>query len=128
MAPQAKAKSKSNQHVAEGVAHILASFNNTIITISSVSGDVIAQCSAGHVGFKNARKGTPFAAQQAAEVAVKKAIEKGLRRVKVLVMGGGAGRDSAIRAIKTAGVDISSLSDVTPLPFNGCRPPKKRRV
>lgn len=124
----AKTKSKSNQHVTEGVAHILASFNNTIITISTVSGDVIAQCSAGHVGFKNARKGTPFAAQQAAEVAVKKAIEKGLRRVKVLVMGGGAGRDSAIRAIKTAGVDISSLSDVTPLPFNGCRPPKKRRV
>ncbi len=123
----AQVKSK-NQHITEGVAHILASFNNTIITISTVSGDVIAQCSAGHVGFKNARKGTPFAAQQAAEVAVKKAIEKGLRRVKVLVMGGGAGRDSAIRAIKTAGVDISSLSDVTPLPFNGCRPPKKRRV
>ncbi len=128
MATQAKPKNKSNQHVTEGVAHILASFNNTIITISTVSGDVIAQSSAGHVGFKNARKGTPFAAQQAAEVAVKKAIERGLRRVKVLVMGGGAGRDSAIRAIKTAGVDISSLSDVTPLPFNGCRPPKKRRV
>jgi small subunit ribosomal protein S11 len=125
---KAKTKSKTKHQVSEGVAHILATFNNTIITMTTVSGDVISHCSAGHVGFKNARKGTPFAAQQAAEVAAKKAVECGMRRAKVLVMGGGAGRDSAIRSLKTAGIEISSLSDVTPLPHNGCRPPKKRRV
>lgn len=128
MAIAAKTKSKNKQQVSVGVAHILASFNNTHITISTVSGDVICSSSAGHVGFKNARKGTPFAAQQAAELAAKKAQENGVRQVEVLVMGGGAGRDSAIRALKTAGLEVRLLRDITPLPHNGCRPPKKRRV
>lgn len=128
VATATKPKSKNKHQVSEGVAHILATFNNTLITMTTISGDVISHCSAGHVGFKNARKGTPFAAQQAAEVAAKKAYENGLRRVEIVVMGPGAGRDSAIRAIRTSGLDVRQLRDATPLPHNGPRPPKKRRI
>src|SRR5262249_36553942 len=113
----------------EGVATINAPFNNTVITISTPAGDVLSQASAGRVGFKNARKGTPYAAQLAAELAAKEAREKyEVKRVASRVKGPGAGRDSAIRALNSAGMLITSLRDVTPLPHNGCRPRKRRRV
>jgi len=111
-----------------GVAHIKASFNNTIVTLSDTYGNVISWSTAGKMGFKGSRKNTPFAASQTAENAAKEAREMGLEKVSVLVKGPGSGRDSAIRALQTAGLSITSIKDVTPIPHNGCRPKKKRRV
>lgn len=122
-------KKTAKRKLSEGVAHIQATFNNTLVSISTPSGDVIAQSSAGRAGFKGSRKGTPFAAQLAAEAVARKSIDEfGLRRVVVEVSGPGAGRDSAIRALRTAGLDVIRLVDRTRLPHNGCRPRKKRRV
>ncbi|HOI75264.1 MAG: 30S ribosomal protein S11 [Syntrophaceae bacterium] len=121
-------KKKEKKNIAEGVAHIQSTFNNTIITITDLSGNVIAWSSAGVQGFKGSRKSTPFAAQMAAEDAVKKAKEHGMRTVQVYVRGPGAGRESALRALQVAGLNISLIRDVTPIPHNGCRPPKRRRV
>jgi small subunit ribosomal protein S11 len=122
------AKKKSKKNVQTGVAHIAATFNNTIVTITDVSGNVIAWSSSGQVGFKGSRKSTPFAAQLAAGAAAKKAMEHGMRTVAVYVKGPGAGRESALRALQAAGFKISLIRDVTPIPHNGCRPPKRRRV
>jgi len=119
---------KAKKLVSEGVAHIHSTFNNTIITITDPAGSAIAWSSAGSVGFKGSRKGTPFAAQMAAESAAKKAMEYGLRTVQVFVKGPGAGRESALRALQAAGFTVSVIKDVTPIPHNGCRPPKRRRV
>ncbi len=121
-------KKKEKKNITEGVAHIQSTFNNTIITITDLSGNVIAWSSAGIQGFKGSRKSTPFAAQMAAEDAVKKAKEHGMRSVQVYVRGPGAGRESALRALQVAGLNISLIRDVTPIPHNGCRPPKRRRV
>ena len=121
-------KSKKIKHVPKGVAHIYATFNNTIITITDLSGNVVAWNSAGASGFKGSRKSTPFAAQIASEKAAKKAMEHGMRDVDVLVKGPGSGRESAIRALQSAGLHIRSIKDITPIPHNGCRPPKRRRV
>ena len=119
---------KTKKLVSEGVAHIHSTFNNTIITITDPVGATIAWSSAGSVGFKGSRKGTPFAAQLAAENAAKKAQEYGLRTVQVYVKGPGAGRESALRSLQAAGFSVSVIKDVTPIPHNGCRPPKARRV
>jgi len=113
---------------AEGIAHIQATFNNTLITIADLSGDVVVWASAGTAGFKGSKKSTPFAATVAAEKAGKEAVSLGVRRISVRVQGPGSGRESAIQALATAGLHIKSIQDVTPLPHNGCRPPKKRRV
>lgn len=113
---------------AEGIAHIKATFNNTLITIADLSGDVVVWASAGTAGFKGSKKSTPFAATVAAEKAGKEAVSLGVRRISVRVQGPGSGRESAIQALATAGLQIKSIQDVTPLPHNGCRPPKKRRV
>jgi small subunit ribosomal protein S11 len=114
---------------ANGIAHILATFNNTIVTIADTQGNTICWASGGKGGtFKNSRKSTPFAAQISAESAAKEAMELGLRRVEVWVKGPGAGRESAIRALQAAGLEVSAIKDVTPIPHNGCRPPKRRRV
>lgn len=121
-------KKKEKKNIQVGVAHVQASFNNTIVTITDVGGNVIAWCSAGSEGFKGSRKSTPFAAQKAAETAARKGMEHGLRQVEVLVTGPGAGRESAIRALQAAGLKINAIKDVTPIPHNGCRPPKRRRV
>jgi len=121
-------KKKKEQVDAIGVAHIKATFNNTIVTLTKNNGDVISWASAGRVGFKGSRKNTPFAAQLAAETAAKEAMDLGLRQVSVEVKGPGAGREAAIRALQAAGLEIMSIKDVTPIPHNGCRPPKKRRV
>lgn len=122
-------KSKAKRKISEGVAHIQATFNNTVISITTPSGDLLCQSSAGRSGFKGSRKGTPFAAQLAAETVAKKAFDEySLRRVVVEVSGPGAGRDSAIRALRSAGLDVIRLVDKTRLPHNGCRPRKKRRV
>jgi len=123
-----KKKKKVRKNIAIGVVHINATFNNTIVTVSDVSGNVIAWSTSGSKGFKGSRKSTPFAAQIAAEDAVRKAMEHGLRSVTVLVKGPGAGRESALRAIANTGVRVTYIRDVTPIPHNGCRPPKKRRV
>jgi small subunit ribosomal protein S11 len=122
-------KKKEKKHVGSvGIAHIKATFNNTIISISDAKGDIVVWSSSGNSGFKGTKKGTPFAAQSAAEIAAKKAIEAGIKEVSVLVKGPGSGRETAIRALQGAGLDISSIKDVTPIPHNGCRPRKKRRV
>jgi small subunit ribosomal protein S11 len=121
-------KGKEKKNVANGVAHIHASFNNTIVTITDTAGNVITWSSAGDKGFKGSRKSTPFASQLAAETAAKKAMENGMRQVEVFVKGPGTGRESAIRAIQAAGLEIVAIKDVTPIPHNGCRPPKRRRV
>lgn len=121
-------KKKEKKNITEGVAHIQSTFNNTIVTITDLSGNVIAWSSAGIQGFKGSRKSTPFAAQLAAEDAVKKAKEHGLRNVQVFVKGPGAGRESALRSLQVAGLNITLIRDVTPIPHNGCRPPKRRRV
>jgi small subunit ribosomal protein S11 len=126
---RAQAQKKVRKNVPEGIAHIQATFNNTIVTITDPEGNTIAWASGGTQGFKGARKGTPFAAQLAAEAAAKKAIEiAGMRAVSVLVKGPGAGREAAIRALQAAGLKIKSVKDVTPIPHDGCRPPKRRRV
>ncbi len=121
-------KGKERKNVANGIAHIHASFNNTIVTITDTTGNVITWSSSGNKGFKGSRKSTPFASQLAAETAAKKAMEHGMKQVEVYVMGPGTGRESAIRAIQAAGLDIVAIKDVTPIPHNGCRPPKRRRV
>jgi small subunit ribosomal protein S11 len=121
-------KKVEKKNIANGVAHIQATFNNTIVTITDPVGNVISWSTSGAKGFKGSRKSTPFAAQMAAEDAAKKAQEHGLRSVEVLVKGPGAGRESALRALQAAGLNISVIKDVTPIPHNGCRPPKRRRV
>jgi small subunit ribosomal protein S11 len=126
--PATPKRRKTKKLVSEGVAHIHSTFNNTIITITDPVGNAIAWSSAGSVGFKGSRKGTPFAAQLAAENAAKKAMEYGLRTVQVFVKGPGAGRESALRSLQAAGFAVSIIKDVTPIPHNGCRPPKRRRV
>lgn len=128
MAEKRKPKKKFSKSVTSGIAHILATFNNTIVTLTDREGNVIVWSSCGSVGFKGSKKSTPFAAQIAAKNAAKKALETGLRDVEVFVKGPGSGRESAIRAIQAAGLRISAIKDVTPIPHNGCRPPKRRRV
>jgi len=128
-AAKAKVKKKKvKKNVQSGIAHIQSTFNNTIVTITDVSGNVVAWSSAGVRGFKGSRKSTPFAAQLAAEDAAKKAMEHGMRSISVYVKGPGAGRESALRALQSAGFRINLIRDVTPIPHNGCRPPKRRRV
>ena len=121
-------KKKIRRNVPEGVVNIHSTFNNTIVTIADPKGNVVAWASAGSVGFKGSRKGTPFAAQMAAESAARKAVDSGMRSVQVHVKGPGAGRESALRALQSAGFAVSLIRDVTPIPHNGCRPPKRRRV
>jgi small subunit ribosomal protein S11 len=121
-------RKKAKRLVAEGVLHIHSTFNNTIITVSDPQGNVLVWSSAGSCGFKGSRKGTPFAAQVAAEAAARKAAEMGMRHVTVLVKGPGSGRESALRSLQAAGFTVSIIKDVTPIPHNGCRPPKRRRV
>jgi small subunit ribosomal protein S11 len=121
-------KKKEKKNITEGIAHIQSTFNNTIVTITDLNGNVIAWSSAGLQGFKGSRKSTPFAAQMAAEDAVRKAKEQGMRRVQVYIKGPGAGRESALRSLQVAGLTITIIRDVTPVPHNGCRPPKRRRV
>ncbi|MBI5745915.1 MAG: 30S ribosomal protein S11 [Nitrospirae bacterium] len=123
-----KGKKKEKKNVQSGIAHIQASFNNTIITITDMTGNVLSWSSAGNQGFKGSRKSTPFAAQRVADTAAKKAMDHGMRQVEVYVKGPGAGRESAIRALQAAGLKINMIKDVTPIPHNGCRPPKRRRV
>ena len=123
-----RGKKKEKKHIESGAAHIRSTFNNTIVTISDVSGNAISWASAGGLGFRGSRKSTPFAAQMAAEQAAKAAMEHGLRTVEVFVKGPGAGREAAIRALQAAGLEVNSIKDVTPIPHNGCRPPKRRRV
>jgi small subunit ribosomal protein S11 len=121
-------KKKEKKIVPSGVAHVQATFNNTVVTITDLEGNVVCWSSAGSLGFKGSRKGTPFAAQQAAVTAANRAREVGMRSLEVNVKGPGSGRDSAIRALQTAGIEIRSIRDATPIPHNGCRPPKRRRV
>ena len=121
-------KKKIKKNVSTGAAHIQSSFNNTIITMTDEQGNVLSWASAGELGFKGSRKSTPFAAGEAAETAAKAAMEHGLKSVEVYVKGPGSGREAAIRSIQTAGLEISMIKDVTPIPHNGCRPPKRRRV
>ena len=121
-------KSKKVKHVPRGVAHISATFNNTIITITDLEGNTIAWATAGVAGFKGSRKSTPFAAQIASERAAKKVMEHGMKDVDVLIKGPGSGREAAIRALQMAGLNVRSIKDITPIPHNGCRPPKRRRV
>jgi len=121
-------KKREKRNVPVGIVHVQATFNNTIITFTDTIGNVIAWSSSGSLGFRGSRKGTPFAAQQASLTAANKAKESGLRTVEVRVAGPGAGRESAVRALSTAGIEVRSIKDVTPIPHNGCRPPKKRRV
>ncbi len=130
MAPRKKTttKRKVKKNVPNGVAHIHSSFNNTIVTMSDENGNVLSWASAGGLGFKGSRKNTPFAASEAATVAANAAKEHGLKSVQVYIKGPGAGREAAIRALQTAGLEISMIKDVSPIPHNGCRPPKRRRV
>jgi small subunit ribosomal protein S11 len=126
--PSSKKAKKEKKHVVHGIAHVHASFNNTHVTITDLEGNVVTWSSAGTLGFKGSRKGTPFAAQQAASAAAATAKESGLRSLDIRVKGPGSGRESAIRALQAAGVEVKSIKDVTPIPHNGCRPPKRRRV
>lgn len=121
-------KRRERKNIEKGAVHISSTFNNTIVTITDVNGNAISWASAGGLGFKGSRKNTPFAAQSAAETAGRAAMEHGLKTVEVFVKGPGAGRESAIRALETAGLQITLIKDVTPIPHNGCRPPKRRRV
>ncbi len=121
-------KRRERKNIAYGVAHIKSSFNNTIITITDQQGDTIAWASSGNVGFKGSRKSTPFAAQLAAETVARRAMEHGVRKVDVMVKGPGSGRETAIRTIQNTGIEVVGIKDVTPIPHNGCRPPKRRRV
>ena len=125
---KSKAKRKERKHVESGAAHIRSTFNNTIVTITDSNGNTIAWASAGGLGFKGSRKSTPFAAQMAAEAAAKTAMEHGLKKVAVYVKGPGSGRETAIRSLQAAGLEIASIQDCTPIPHNGCRPCKRRRV
>jgi len=121
-------KKKEKKNITDGIAHIQSTFNNTIVTITDMSGNVIAWSSSGLQGFKGSRKSTPFAAQMAAEDVVRKAKEQGMRKVQVYIKGPGSGRESALRTLQIAGLTITLIRDVTPVPHNGCRPPKRRRV
>jgi small subunit ribosomal protein S11 len=121
-------RKKERKNISFGVAHIKSSFNNTIVSISDASGNVLAWSSSGNVGFKGSRKSTPFAAQLAAESAARRAMEHGVRRVDVMVKGPGSGRELAIRSLQSAGIEVGVIRDVTPMPHNGCRPSKRRRV
>ena len=123
-----RTKKKVSKNILNGVAHIRSTFNNTIVTISDMEGNTLSWASAGEMGFRGSRKSTPFAAQMAAETATKAAMEHGLKHVEVYVKGPGAGREAAIRALQAAGLEVESIKDVTPIPHNGCRPPKRRRV
>jgi len=123
-----RARKKEKKNIAVGVAHVAATFNNTIITITDTAGNAISWSSAGMMGFKGSRKSTPYAAQIAAEDAGKKAMDHGMRTLEVEVSGPGSGRESALRALQTVGLTVTSIRDVTPIPHNGCRPPKRRRV
>lgn len=123
-----RGKRKEKKNVPRGQAHIQSTFNNTIVTITDPNGNVICWSSAGQNGFKGSRKSTPYAAQVAAETAARKAIENGMRQVEVFVKGPGAGREAAIRSLQAAGLQVMAITDVTPIPHNGCRPPKRRRV
>jgi small subunit ribosomal protein S11 len=122
------AKKKNKKNVATGIAYVQSTFNNTVVTITDVNGNTVAWSSAGSRGFKGSRKSTPFAAQLAAEEAARKAMEHGMRTVAIFVNGPGAGRESAVRALHTVGLKVANIRDVTPIPHNGCRPPKRRRV
>lgn len=126
--PEARPRRKERKNISSGIAHVNASFNNTQVTITDVQGNVIAWSSSGTQGFKGSRKSTPFAAQMAAEDAGRKAQEHGMRAVEIRVKGPGSGRESALRALQSVGFAISQIKDVTPIPHNGCRPPKRRRV
>lgn len=126
--PKKKSSKKKEKVETNGIAHIKSTFNNTIISLTDIYGNVISWSSAGMMGFKGSRKNTPFAAQLAAQSCARTAMDLGLRRVEVLVKGPGAGREAAIRALQAAGLNITAIKDVTPIPHNGCRPPKKRRV
>jgi len=126
--PKRVRKKKKEKVEAQGQAHIKATFNNTIITLTDNYGNVISWATAGRAGFKGARKNTPFASQVAAKNAAKEAMDLGLRKVSVLVKGPGSGREAAVRALQAAGLEVTAIKDVTPIPHNGCRPPKKRRV
>ncbi|HNW61035.1 MAG TPA: 30S ribosomal protein S11 [bacterium] len=126
--PKKKTTKKREKVEANGVAHIRVTFNNTNITLTDMYGNVISWATAGRAGFKGSRKSTPFAAQMAAESAAKEAMDLGLRRVEVLVKGPGSGREAAVRSLQAAGLEISSIKDISPIPHNGCRPPKRRRV
>ncbi|HXX58701.1 MAG TPA: 30S ribosomal protein S11 [Thermodesulfovibrionales bacterium] len=128
MAQRKKTAKREKKSISVGAAHIQATFNNTIVTITDQTGGVVTWSSSGSLGFKGSRKGTPYAAQMAAEAAAKKAIDMGMKQLDVFVKGPGAGRESAIRALQAAGLDINLIKDVTPVPHNGCRPPKRRRV
>lgn len=128
MVKKTKAKRKEKKHVESGAAHIRSTFNNTIVTITDTNGNVLSWASAGELGFRGSRKSTPFAAQMAAEQAAKIAMDMGLRQIEVYVKGPGSGREAAIRALQAAGLEINMIKDVTPIPHNGCRPPKRRRV
>ena len=128
MAGKKTAKKKVRKMVAHGKCYVQAGFGNTIVTLTDPSGEVIAWSSAGHLGFKGSRKGTPFAAQVAAEDAAKKAMEQGLRSVDLFLKGPGAGREPAVRSLALAGIRVASMRDTTPMPHNGCRPPKRRRI
>ena len=121
-------KRREKKNIEKGAVHIQSTFNNTIVTITDVYGNAISWASAGELGFRGSRKSTPFAAQSAAETAAKAAMEHGLKTVEVYVKGPGAGREAAIRALQAAGLEVSMIKDVTPIPHNGCRPPKRRRV
>jgi small subunit ribosomal protein S11 len=119
---------KQRKNIPTGVAHIQSTFNNTIVTISDTAGEVVSWASSGSSGFKGAKKGTPYAAQTASENAARRAIDQGMRQIEVMVSGPGSGRETAIRALQAAGLEITLIRDVTPIPHNGCRPPKRRRV
>ncbi len=128
MAKRTRTKKKEKKNIPNGVVHVQSTFNNTIVTITDSAGNVVAWSSSGVQGFKGSRKSTPFAAQLAAEDAAKKAMEQGMRTVEVYVKGPGAGRESALRSLQTAGLNVIIIKDVTPIPHNGCRPPKRRRI
>ena len=128
MAQKKRGVKRDKKSISSGAAYIQATFNNTIVTITDPIGGVITWASSGNLGFKGSRKGTPYAAQMAADAAAKKAVDAGMKQVDVFVKGPGAGRESAIRALQAAGLDINLIKDVTPVPHNGCRPPKRRRV
>ena len=121
-------KRRERKNIEKGAAHICSTFNNTIVTITDVAGNAVSWASAGELGYKGSRKSTPFAAQMAAEAAAKAAMEHGMKTVEVYVKGPGSGREAAIRALQVAGLDVTLIKDVTPIPHNGCRPPKRRRV
>jgi len=126
--PGTRTRRRERKNIEKGQAHIVSTFNNTMVTLSDLNGNVISWASAGQLGFKGSRKSTPYAAQQAAEEAAKKAMEHGLKSIEVYVKGPGSGREAAIRSLQASGFEINLIKDVTPIPHNGCRPPKRRRV